>query len=87
MQVTAVVPCFNNARTLPEVLSSISAQTVTIQEVLVVDDGSHDGSDKIAEEIGCRIIRNTKNLGRGATRARAIVPASTLRMTSPLGKV
>lgn len=76
MRVSAYIPCFNNARTLPETLKSIRDQTVPVDELFVVDDGSSDGSDRLAQELGCRVIRNEENLGRGATRARAISEAA-----------
>jgi glycosyltransferase involved in cell wall biosynthesis len=76
MNITAYVPCFNNVRTLPDTVKSIKEQTVPVDELFVVDDGSSDGSDKLAQELGCRVIRHEKNLGRGPTRARAISEAS-----------
>ena len=76
MKITAYVPCFNNARTLPDTLKSIKVQTVPVDELFIIDDGSSDGSDQLALDLGCRVIRNEENLGRGATRARAMSEAS-----------
>ncbi len=43
-RVTVVVPCFNGRRWLPGCLASLAAQTRPAAEVLVVDNGSRDGS-------------------------------------------
>jgi glycosyltransferase involved in cell wall biosynthesis len=47
--ISVVVPAFNAAATLPECLESLLRQTCRDFEVLVVDDGSADGTAGIAE--------------------------------------
>jgi len=44
VDVAVVIPNFDGERWLPGVLASVAAQTVPPAEVLVVDDGSSDGS-------------------------------------------
>jgi GT2 family glycosyltransferase len=44
VDVAVVIPNYNGAGWLPEVLASVAAQTTPAAEVLVVDDGSTDGS-------------------------------------------
>jgi len=51
-----------------EALSSVFAQTRTPAEVIVVDDGSTDGTAEIAERRGVRIIRTERNAGTAAAR-------------------
>jgi CDP-glycerol glycerophosphotransferase len=46
--ISVVVPFYNNADQLAECLASIAAQTVTNLQVIMVDDGSADGSGPIA---------------------------------------
>jgi glycosyltransferase involved in cell wall biosynthesis len=47
-----------------------------VDELLLIDDGSTDNSTQIAARMGgVRILTNGKNLGRGASRARAIEQA------------
>ena len=54
--VAVVVPAFNAADYLGEALDSIAAQTRPPVEVVVIDDGSTDGTPAIAEDRGVRCI-------------------------------
>ena len=69
---TIVIPALNEASRLPATLSSIrahlSAQIADL-EVIVVDDGSSDGTSRIAESFGwhaVRTMRHERALGKGA---------------------
>ncbi len=42
--VTAIIPCFNGAPWLSEAITSIHTQTRAVDEIIVVDDCSSDGS-------------------------------------------
>jgi glycosyltransferase involved in cell wall biosynthesis len=60
--ISVVIPAFNSEGTLAETLESVLQQTHRELEVLVVDDGSTDGTAKIAEQFArrdrrCRCIR------------------------------
>jgi GT2 family glycosyltransferase len=50
VDVAVVIPNYNGARWLPGVLESVAAQTVAPAEVIVVDDGSTDGSLELLAE-------------------------------------
>ena len=65
---TVVIPCLNDADLLRDCLASINAQTVTPDEVIVVDNGSTDDSVRVAETAGATIIREPR---RGITWASA----------------
>jgi glycosyltransferase involved in cell wall biosynthesis len=58
-----VVPVFNEHTTLPVVLESLMTLPCTI---VVVDDGSVDGSETIARKLSHWILRHPVNLGQGA---------------------
>jgi glycosyltransferase involved in cell wall biosynthesis len=71
--VSIVIPCFNTARMLPRTLGSVIGQTYRNIEIIVVDNGSTDGSDRIAREIGTasgRIFNFASCPERGVNRAR-----------------
>lgn len=53
--VSVVVPARDEARVLPRLLASLRLQTVLPDEVLVVDDGSTDGTAAIAAEHGATV--------------------------------
>ena len=48
--VTVVIPCYNQAKYLPEALQSIENQTHQSWECIIVNDGSPDETDKVAAE-------------------------------------
>ena len=54
---TVIVPVWNRRELLERLLGSLRAQTQAIAEILVVDDGSQDGSAELAERLGARPIR------------------------------
>ena len=64
LSVIAVVPVFNEAAKIGEVVARMPRQVV--DEVLVVDDGSTDDSAKVARSSGARVISMTATLGVGA---------------------
>ncbi len=53
-RVAVVVPCRNEADLLPGLLDSLVAQTLTPVRLVVVDDGSTDDTNKIAEDYAAR---------------------------------
>lgn len=50
MRISVLIPAFNASATLSETLDSVAAQTLPPAEVIVVDDGSIDGTARIAAE-------------------------------------
>ena len=44
MQVSVVIPTYNRLATLRQTLNALAAQTQRAVEVIVVDDGSTDGT-------------------------------------------
>jgi glycosyltransferase involved in cell wall biosynthesis len=47
--VTVIIPCFNYGHFLPETLESVSRQSRDLWECIVVDDGSTDDSEAVAQ--------------------------------------
>lgn len=71
----AVVPCWNGARWLPACLGALRAQTRPFDRVVVVDNGSADGSARVAEELGAEVVRRPGNEGFAAAANRGIAAA------------
>jgi glycosyltransferase involved in cell wall biosynthesis len=68
--VSIVIPCYNEAATLEQVIDKVLAAPVANLEVIVVDDGSTDGTaevlrHKVAPRIA-RVLRHERNQGKGA---------------------
>jgi hypothetical protein len=75
--VSIVIPCFNAARWLSAAIESALAQTWPEKEVIVVDDGSTDGSAKIARGFGERVtLLETEHCGGNHARNAALKVAS-----------
>ena len=73
--VAVVVPAHNSVAFLETALRSVREQTKRPSEVVVVDDGSTDGSHEIAERMGVTCIRQECR-GPGAARNRGIQATS-----------
>ena len=71
MRVSFLVPAYNEAATIGEVLDRIGALGLDAQ-VIVVDDGSTDDTAAIAERRGAQVVRQA-NRGKGAA-IRAAIP-------------
>ncbi len=68
-QVSVIIPTFNSADTLAEAIESVLAQTSRDYEIIVVDDGSTDGTRAVAERYA-NCIRYTAQQHRGPSAAR-----------------
>lgn len=59
----AVVPALNEARTIEQVVRGVAAH---VRAVVVVDDGSRDGTGAIAEQCGATVLRHDSIRGKGS---------------------
>ena len=66
MSLTAIVPVWNNAELLRRLLASLDAQTLRVDAVVAVDNGSTDGAPEIARQAGARVISMGRNAGFAA---------------------
>ena len=69
---TVYIPCFNAARTIEQCLGAVLAQTYSIKEILVIDDGSTDETVQILSRYPVRVIRHRQNQGLAAARNSAV---------------
>jgi glycosyltransferase involved in cell wall biosynthesis len=67
-KIAAIVPAYNEEETLAEVLAVLQS-TPVIQEILVVSDGSTDGTVEIARSLKLRAIHLRENHGKGTAMA------------------
>src|SRR5262245_50567928 len=74
--VTIVLPAFNEGESIGRVVTALR-QAAPWHEVLVVDDGSTDGTGKAAQDAGARVVRHPYNKGNGAAVKTAIRSASS----------
>ncbi len=76
--VTVIIPTFDRGTDLAECLASVFSQDYPEErfEVIVIDDGSCDQTQKLVSAFPCLLLRNEKNMGQaycrnlGAARAR-----------------
>jgi glycosyltransferase involved in cell wall biosynthesis len=73
IKVSAYIPVHNGQDTIAQTLQSLLDQTYPIDEILILNDGSTDSTLSIVQPYPVRIINNPIKLGRGATRALAIL--------------
>ena len=81
MTISAVIPTWNRRDLLEAALASLAAQARRVDEVVVVDNGSTDGSADAARRAGAQVLQLSRNWGfsaavnRGldATRGEAVV--------------
>lgn len=65
-KISIVMPAYNEADNIGQVLDELFALGLPDIEVIVVDDGSHDDTGEVARAKGARVIRHPYNRGCGA---------------------
>jgi len=70
MKLSVVIPCYNEKELLPQLLSHVKGAPVSDKEIILVDDGSTDGTTEIIknsiEKDVSRVIYHPVNMGKGA---------------------
>ena len=65
-KVSVIIPVFNEEQSIGEVVQSVLSALGQDTQVVVVDDGSTDGSAAAAGEAGALVIQHPYNMGNGA---------------------
>ena len=69
MQITVIIPAYNEIKTIQECVQRVEKQAVA-SEILIVDDGSVDGTREILHGMdgqgAVRVMMHPRNLGKGA---------------------
>ncbi|HEX6743691.1 MAG TPA: glycosyltransferase [Solirubrobacteraceae bacterium] len=91
-RVSVVIPCHDMAATLAETLGSVADQELDGEvEVIVVDDGSTDGSGELAASLGATVLRQSasghpahaRNTGFAAAAAPYVLPLDADDLLEP----
>ena len=80
MKLSVIIPCYNEAKTIKEIIEKVKKEKNYEKEIIVIDDYSNDGtreiiSDKLSSEIN-KIILNEKNYGKGYSVRKGIEAAT-----------
>src|SRR5271166_5596717 len=67
---SVIIPMYNEEATIREIIGLVRAQR-PVQEIIIVDDCSSDGSPKLADQLaaetpGVRVVHHPVNCGKGA---------------------
>ncbi len=69
MNLTVIIPVFNEAKTIAEIVKRVKSSGAAA-EILIVDDGSSDGTREIlqsfADDPQIRVVLHDRNQGKGA---------------------
>ncbi len=71
MKVTALIPAYNEEKTIGSIVKTLRGIT-SIDEVVVVNDGSSDNTNIVASQAGARVINLPYNQGKGAALQKGI---------------
>lgn len=79
MKVSILIPCFNERDTIREIIARVLSANVPDKEIIIIDDGSTDGTREILQKeftpSVARIIYHERNMGKGAA-LRSGIPAA-----------
>ena len=62
---TIIIPAWREEKGLPVVLTKVLQIIDDSYEIIVVDDGSDDGTAQVASRFPCRVVRHEVNRGKG----------------------
>lgn len=78
MQLSIIVPVFNEELTIEKIIGSIQSSSVDLKEIIIVDDCSTDSTRDILGKIKnpqIKILYNKKNMGKGFALKRGFAEA------------
>jgi len=70
MKLSVIIPCFNEVKTICTVVAAVQASPVKDCEIIIVDDGSTDGTrdilHSVVESQVTKVVYHNQNCGKGA---------------------
>ncbi|KGG30253.1 MULTISPECIES: glycosyltransferase family 2 protein [unclassified Prochlorococcus] len=69
MMLSIIIPCYNESKTIISLIEAVKESPVKNREVIIVDDGSKDGTRDILSDLNdpeVRVIFHAQNQGKGA---------------------
>ena len=69
MKLSIIIPCYNESSTIISLIAAVKQSPVKDREIIIVDDGSKDGTRDILGELSdpeVRVIFHKANQGKGA---------------------
>lgn len=72
MNISVVIPLFNKANSIMPAINSVLSQTFKPRELIVVNDGSNDGSEILVENIENPIVKLIHQANQGVSVARNV---------------
>jgi glycosyltransferase involved in cell wall biosynthesis len=69
MKLSIIIPCYNERSTILSLIKAVKDCPVENREIIIVDDGSKDGTRDILQSLGdpeARVIFHERNQGKGA---------------------
>lgn len=71
MKLLAIIPAYNEEDTIAETIGALKSLK-EVSQIVVIDDCSLDKTAQEAAKTGCKVVRNSKNLGKGASLNKAL---------------
>ena len=80
MRLSVIMPCYNEAESLPDILNKVRAITID-KEIIVIDDCSNDDTPNVLaneqrNDPNLRVVRHERNRGKGAAVRTGIAAAT-----------
>ncbi|MGQ9425166.1 glycosyltransferase [Gilvimarinus sp. F26214L] len=77
VDLSVVIPAYNESEDLPNLVNSIKSNLKINFEIVVVDNGSNDGTGEIARQLGCQVVQSpnpmypsqARNIGARSSRS------------------
>ena len=69
MKLSIIIPCYNESSTIVSLINAVKQSPVADREIIIVDDGSKDGTRDILDQLSdpeVRVIFHKVNQGKGA---------------------